>query len=116
MMTQHARRSLLTRLATAFCAVMMFFGLVAAPGFAGNMFTNEPSEPPTPNIMKDAEDIADPNKQPMNLDEIQARTNGGINEIQGTSDADKMIKSSEPGKPDNAIARTIDKEMKKAAK
>lgn len=116
MMTPYPNRSLLNRLAKVFYTVIMFFGLVAAPSFAGGLFGTEPSDAPMPNIMKDAEDIANPNKQPMSLAEIQARTNGGLNEIQGTADIDKMIDKSQPGKPDSEIVQELDEQVKKSTK
>jgi hypothetical protein len=121
MVTRNSNRSLLTRFATAFCAVMMVLGLVASPSFAGGIFSNnrQPEartpETPTSDIMKDTGDIANPDKKPMSLDEIQARTNGGLNEIQGTADADKMINESQPGKPDSVFVDKMNKEMKKRA-
>jgi hypothetical protein len=116
MLTQHSIVSLLTRLATAFCAVIMFLSLVTAPSLAGGMFEGKKAESPTQNIMKAAEDIANPDKKPMSMEEIQARTNGGLNEIQGKADADKMIDESKPGKPDSDLLRKMDKEMNKKSK
>ncbi len=115
MMTRHSTRSLFTRLASAFCAVMLFLGLVASPSFAAaRSVDSKPADTPTAEIMKAAEDIANPDKKPMSTAEIQARTNGGLNEIQGTADADKMINDSQPGKPDSAIAQKPDKQPKKS--
>jgi hypothetical protein len=116
MLTQHSIVSLSTRLATVLCAVVMFLSLVAAPSLAGGMFEGKKAESPTQNIMKAAEDIANPDKKPMSMEEIQARTNGGLNEIQGRADADKMIDKSKPGEPDSDLVRKMDKEMSKKSK
>lgn len=119
MMTQNSNRSLFNRFAIAVCTVLMFLGLAAAPSFADGLFSSRNNskqpETPTSDIMKDTEDIANPDKKPMSLEEIQARTNGGLNEIQGTADAEKMISDSQPGKPDSVFAQKMDKQMKKRA-
>ncbi len=116
MLTQYSIASLLTRLTTAFCAIIMFFSLVAAPSLADGMFGGKKAESPTQNIMKAAEDIANPDKKPMSMEEIQARNKGGLNEIQGNADADKMINDSKPGEPDSDLVRKMDKEMSKKSK
>jgi hypothetical protein len=116
MLTQQSIVSLLTRLATATCAIVMFLTLVTAPSLAGGMFEGKKAESPTQNIMKAAEDIANPDKKPMSMEEIQARNKGGLNEIQGNADADKMIDKSQPGKPDSDLVRKMDKEMSKKSK
>jgi hypothetical protein len=50
------------------------------------------------------------------MEEIQARNKGGLNEIQGNADADKMIDKSQPGKSDSDFVRKIDKELNKKSK
>jgi hypothetical protein len=127
MLTQQSIVSLLTRLATATCAFIMFLTLVTPPSLAVSMFegkkaeapsqnTVKADEVPTKNIMKAAEDIANPDKMPMSMEEIQARNKGGLNEIQGNADADKMIDKSQPGKSDSDFVRKIDKELNKKSK
>lgn len=116
MLTQHFMAALLTRLVTVFCAVIMCLSLVAAPSLADGMLGGKKADSPTQNIMKAAEDIANPDKKPMSMEEIQARTNGGLNEIQGKADADKMINESKPGKPDSDLVRRMDKQMDKKSK
>lgn len=108
----------LTRLATAFFAIVMCFSLVAGPSLAIGMSKAKDPESPTKteDIMKAAEDFTNPDKKPMSMKEVQARTNGGLNEIQGKVDADKMINESEPGKPDIGLTRDINKGLKKMAK
>jgi hypothetical protein len=127
MLTQQSIVSLLARLATATCAFIMFLTLVTPPSLAVSMFegkkaeapsqnTVKADEVPTKNIMKAAEDIANPDKMPMSMEEIQARNKGGLNEIQGNADADKMIDKSQPGKSDSDFVRKIDKELSKKSK
>lgn len=116
MVMQHSNRSLITRLVAAFCTFITVLGLMVSPSLAGGIFgNNKQPETPTSDIMKDTEDIANPDKKPMSLEEIQARSNGGLNEIQGTADADKMINESQPGKPDSVFVEKMDKQLKKRA-
>ncbi len=102
------RRSLWMRLATVFCTFMMFMGLVAAPSFAAD---KRDKSSPTPEIMDAAEKVAD--SSPRSMKEIQAQSKGGLNGVQGTADYDKMEKDSQQDKPDNVVARKVDKVLDK---
>lgn len=52
---------------------------------------------------------------PMRLEEIEARSKGGLNEIQGSLDANKMHKA-DPSKPGSAMAEKIEKALDKVSK
>lgn len=52
---------------------------------------------------------------PMGLKEVEARNKGGLNEVQGAADANKMYKADE-SKPGPAMAKKIDKALDKIIK
>lgn len=103
------QRSIGEVLLTCLCVCVMIFGLVAAPTWAANQ-----EESPTPNIQRAAEEVA--GSEPLSLKEVQARSEGGLNEVQGSVDAGKMKNDSRNGKPDNVLARKVDKLLDKAEK
>lgn len=105
------QRSLLKRLTIVFCTFIMFMGVLAAPSFAGNPFAADKNDSPTPNIMKAAEKVA--GSQPRSMEEIQDQAEGGLNGVQGTADYDKMKQDSQQDKPDNVVARKVDKVLDK---
>jgi hypothetical protein len=51
----------------------------------------------------------------MGLNEIEARSQDGLNEIQGSADADKMHKA-DTSKPGPAISKKIEKALDKLTK
>jgi Cu/Ag efflux protein CusF len=61
-----------------------------------------------------AEQVAE-KSAPMGLEEVEARNKGGLNEIQGSLDADKMYKA-DTSKPGPAMAKKIDKALEKVTK
>lgn len=103
------QRSLREFLLTCLCVCVMLFGLMAAPTWAANQ-----EESPTPNIQRAAEEVA--GSEPLSLKEVQARSAGGLNEVQGSADAEKMKNDSRNGKPDNVLARKVNKLLDKSAK
>ena len=103
------QRSIREFLLACLCVCVMVFGLIAAPAWAANQ-----EESPTPNIQRAAEEVA--GSEPLSLKEVQARNEGGLNEVQGSADAEKMKNDSRNGKPDNVLARKVDKLLDKSAK
>ena len=98
------------RLAAVFCTLLIFLGVFATPSFANNK-----NNPPTPNIMQATEDVAA--SKPLTMEEVQERSkDGALNEVQGTADAEKMIKTQPIGTPDDEMARELDKALDKVTK
>ncbi|MBE9031387.1 hypothetical protein IQ266_16760 [filamentous cyanobacterium LEGE 11480] len=105
------QRSFTMRLTTAFFAIVMFFGLISAPSFAGNIFSADKGETTQSDVLKQAEKVA--GSEPRSLEEVQSQSKGGLNGVQGTAGYQKMEKDTTIGKPDNVIARKVDKALSK---
>jgi hypothetical protein len=93
-------------------AALVVFSL-ATPALAGSSSLTKGTEQ-LPNIGAAAERVAE-RSTPMGLDEIEARSKGGLNEIQGAADANKMHKA-DTSKPGPAIAKNIEKAIDKITK
>ncbi len=107
-------RSLLAMLSIMVCSIVLIFGLIVAPSFAAKKAdTKTQGKAEMPEITSAAEDVA--KSPPMSLDTIQARGKDGLNEVQGSADADKMY-SSRMDKPGPAIAKDAKKALSKAAR
>lgn len=105
----NSAKSIIRRFVTFLFAVVLFFGVATAPSFAADQKAS-----PTPNIMKATEELVD--TKPMNMEEIQERTAGGLNEVQGTADYKKMKNDSRMGEPDNIVASKMEKTAKKLSR
>ena len=107
-------RSLLAMLSIMVCSIVLVFGLIVAPSLAAKKVdTATQGKAEMPEITSAAEDVA--KSPPMSLDTIQARGKDGLNEVQGSADADKMY-SSRMDKPGPAIVKDAKKALSKTAK
>ncbi len=70
------------------CALMLFSS--AYPAFAINSYQSKPTEGETQllDIQRQTDEAA--RKPPIGLEETQEKTQGGLNEVQGTADIDKQ--------------------------
>lgn len=123
-------RSLFSMFSLLLCSALLFLGLTIAPSLAlrssdqtSNQKIDHRSEQgsdPTkgttqmPESMKAAEDVA-AKSAPMSIDEVEERNKGGLNEIQGDADKDKMYKSN-TDKPGPAIVKDIKEAIDNAEK
>jgi hypothetical protein len=93
------------------CALIFFANIT--PAQAANVAKSKPTDGVEKmqkiddNAYKNIEDPA------MSLDEVQKRSEGGLNEIQGDADKDKMF-TSKSSKP--AVAQDIEKALDKLVK
>jgi hypothetical protein len=93
------------------CALVFFENIT--PAQAANVAKSKPTDgvEKLQKIDDDAyKNIEDP---AMSLDEVQKRSEGGLNEIQGDADKDKMF-TSKSSKP--AVAQDIEKALDKLVK
>jgi hypothetical protein len=82
-------RSLSMMFSMMILSVALFLGLTMSPSLAAKMSDPTQGTAQMPETMKAAEDVA--NKPvPMTIKEIEERNKGGLNEVQGSADADKM--------------------------
>ncbi len=81
-------RSLSMMFSMMIVASMLFLGLSMSPSLAAKFSDPTQGTAKMPETMKAAEDVA--KSAPMDIKEIEEHTNGGINEVQGSADADKM--------------------------
>lgn len=107
------QRSFVTRLAAAFCAIVMLFGLIATPSYAGGLFSRDQSNTSKSEVLKEAEKVS--GSSPRSMKEVQDQAKGGLNGVQGTAGYDKMEKDSTMGKPDNVMARKAAEALSKYA-
>jgi hypothetical protein len=106
-------RSLSTMFTTLVISVTLILSLAVTPSMAGSSSLSKGTEQLT-KIDSAAEKVAE-RSSPMGLKEIEARSKDGLNEIQGSADANKMYKS-DTSNPGPAIANKIDKALSKATK
>jgi hypothetical protein len=92
----------------------LILGLAVTPSMAGSSSVTKGTEQ-LPKIDAAAEKVAEKSSAPMGLEEVEARSAGGLNEIQGSLDASKMHKA-DTSKPGSAIAKKIDKALDKVIK
>lgn len=104
-------RSLFSMFSLLFCSALLFLGLTMAPSLAvqGSDLTKGTTQ--MPETMQAAEDVA--KSDPMSMEEIEERSKGGLNEVQGSADKDKMYKSN-TNKPGPAIVQDVKKAIDKA--
>ncbi|MBD2327993.1 hypothetical protein [Alkalinema sp. FACHB-956] len=107
-------RSLFAMFSMFVCSAMLFLGLTMSPTLAAPASNPTEGTAQMPESMAAAEDVAS-KSAPMNLEEIEARNKGGLNEVQGSADADKMYRS-DTSKPGPAIARKLEKAIDKVTK
>ena len=107
-------RSLLVMFSMFVCSAMLFLGLTMSPTLAALASNPTEGTAQMPEAMAAAEDVAS-KSSPMSLEEIEARNKGGLNEVQGSADVDKMYRS-DTSKPGPAIARQLEKAIDKSTK
>jgi hypothetical protein len=106
-------RSLLSTFAMLIVSAALILGLAIVPTMAGSSNITNGTEQLS-KIDDAAAQVAE-RSTPMGLEEIEARSKGGLNEIQGAADAEKMHKA-DTSKPGPAMADKIDKALSKATK
>lgn len=106
-------RSLFSMFSVLVISVALLLGLAVNPSIAGSSSVTKGVEQ-LPKIDEAAAKIAE-RSAPMGIKEIEARSEGGLNEIQGSADADKMHKA-DTSKPGPAIAKKIEKALDKLTK
>ena len=106
-------RSLLSMLTVLVIAAALMLGLAVTPTMAGSSKVTKGTDQ-LPQIDAEAAKVAE-RSAPMGLNEIEARSNSGLNEIQGAADVNKMYKA-DPSKPGAAIAGKIEKALDKITK
>jgi hypothetical protein len=105
-------RSLFSMFTVLVISVALIFGLSVNPSMAASSDVTKGTD----QLLKtDAEAAKVAEKGPMGLEEVEARSQGGLNEIQGSADADKMYKA-DTSKPGPALAKKIDKALDKVVK
>ena len=106
-------RSLFSMFTVLVISAALILGLAVTPSIAGSSSVTKGTEQLT-KIDAASEQVAE-RSSPMELEEIEARSAGGLNEIQGSLDANKMNKA-DTSKPGPAIAKKIDKALDKVTK
>ncbi|WP_310424640.1 hypothetical protein [Chamaesiphon sp. VAR_48_metabat_135_sub] len=106
-------RSLFSMFTVLVISVALLLGLAVTPTMAGSSSVTKGVEQ-LPQIDAEAGKVAE-KSAPMGLEEVEARNEGGLNEIQGSADANKMHKA-DTSKPGPAIAKKIDKALEKVTK
>ena len=106
-------RSLFSMFTVLIISAALILGLAVAPTMAGSSSVTKGTEQ-LPKIDDAAAQVAE-RSAPMGLEEIEARSKGGLNEIQGAADANKMHKA-DTSKPGPAIAKKIEKAFDKMTK
>jgi hypothetical protein len=106
-------RSLFSMFTALVISVALILGLAVTPSMAGSSSVTKGTE--QLNKIDDAAAQVAERSSPMGIDEIEARNEGGLNEIQGSADANKMHKA-DTSKPGPAIAKKIEKALDKLTK
>ena len=106
-------RSLFSMFTVLVISAALIFGLAVTPSMAGSSSVNKGTEQ-LPKIDAAAAQVAE-RSSPMELEEIEARSQGGLNEIQGSADANKMHKA-DTSKPGPALAKKVEKALDKVTK
>jgi hypothetical protein len=106
-------RSLFSMFTVLVISAALILGLAVTPTMAGSSSVTKGTEQ-LPKIDDAAAQVAE-RSAPMGLEEIEARSKGGLNEIQGAADANKMHKA-DTSQPGPAIAKKIDKALDKMTK
>ncbi len=106
-------RSLFSMFATLVVSAALILGLATSPSLAGSSSVTKGTEQ-LPEIDAAAAAVAE-RSSPMELDEIEARSQNGLNAVQGSADASKMHKA-DRSKPGPAISGKIEKALDKISK
>ena len=106
-------RSLFSMFSVLIISAALIFGLAVTPSIAGSSSVTKGTE--QLNKIDDAAAQVAERSTPMGLAEIEARSKNGLNEIQGSADANKMNKA-DTSKPGPAIAKKIEKALDKITK
>lgn len=106
-------RSLFSMFSVLVISAALIIGLGVTPTIAGSSSVTKGTE--QLNKIDDAAAKVAERSSPMGSDEIEARSQNGLNEIQGSADANKMYKA-DPSKPGPAIAKKIEKALDKLTK
>jgi hypothetical protein len=106
-------RSLFSMFSVLIISAALILGLAVTPIMAGSSSVTKGVEQ-LPKIDEAAAKVAE-RSAPMGINEIEARSQDGLNEIQGSADADKMHKA-DPSKPGPAISKKIEKALDKLTK
>jgi hypothetical protein len=93
------------------CTLLMFSN--AFPAFASGVAKSNPTEGSArlDDVQRKSEDIL--KRDPLNLEETQAEANKGLNEIQGSADANSMSRPSNSRKVESA-AEKVERALEKA--
>jgi hypothetical protein len=106
-------RALFSMFTMLVISAALIFGLIATPTLAGTSKVTKGTDQLSKTDAAAAQ-VAE-RSTPMGLEEIEARSKGGLNEIQGAADADKMYKAN-PAEPGPAIGKKIEKALDKITK
>jgi hypothetical protein len=106
-------RSLFSMFTVLVISAALILGLAVTPSIAGSSSVTKGTEQ-LPKIDAAAAKVAE-RSSPMGLEEIEARSAGGLNEIQGSADANKMHKA-DTSKPGSAMAAKVGKALDKVTK
>jgi hypothetical protein len=106
-------RSSFSMFAALVISAVLLLGLTATPSMAGSSSVTKGTEQLN-KIDDKAAKIAERSSS-MGLAEIEARSQDGLNEIQGSADKSKMYKA-DTSKPGPAIAEKIEKALDKVTK
>jgi hypothetical protein len=106
-------RSLLSMFTVFVASAALILCLAVTPSMAGSSKVTKGTEQ-LPKIDAAAEKVAE-RSSPMGLNEIEARSKDGLNEIQGSLDANKMHKA-DTSKPGPAIAEKVGKAIDQVTK
>ncbi len=106
-------RSLFSMFTALVISAALILGLAATPVLAGSSSVTKGTE--QLNKIDDAAAEVAGRSTTMGAAEIEARSNAGLNEIQGAADANKMNKA-DTSKPGPAIAKKIEKALDKITK
>lgn len=104
-------RSLFSMFSLLLCSTLLFLGLTMSPSLALQGSDPTKGTAQMPETMKAAEDVA--KSAPMSMEEIEERSKGGLNGVQGDADKDKMYKSN-TNKPGPAVVQDVKKAIDKA--
>jgi len=106
-------RSLFSMFAVLVVSAALILGFAVTPSMAASSSVTKGTEQ-LPKVDAAAEQVAE-KSAPMGLKEVEARSEGGLNEVQGSADASKMHKA-DTSKPGPALAKKIDKALDKLTK
>ncbi len=106
-------RSLFSMFTALVISAALILGLAATPVMAGSSSVTKGTE--QLNKIDDAAAEVAERSTPMGAAEIEARSNAGLNEIQGAADQNRMHKA-DTSKPGPAMAKKIEKALDKISK